>query len=96
MTGGVQIPGLGSSRARRGLDDETEEANIRARPRPRSIAPADPAAIAALQRSCYAGEIPREAAMAQARIVLGYTQDEAEALLPAPRPGDLPPRAGAG
>lgn len=39
-------------------------------------------AIADLQRSVYAGELPREAAIANATIVFGFAPEEAEALFP--------------
>lgn len=39
-------------------------------------------AIADLQRAVYAGEMPREAAVANARIVFGFSPEEAEQLFP--------------
>jgi len=51
-------------------------------------------AIAALQRSYYAGELPRSAAVANARIVFGFGADEAEQLFPEEAPQKLVPEEG--
>ncbi len=48
-------------------------------------------AIAALQSAYYAGQLPRAAAMANARIVFGFTQEEAEELFPEEAPVKLQP-----
>jgi len=48
-------------------------------------------ALAGLQTSYYAGEIPREAAVANARIVFGFSPAEAEALFPDTPPVKLVP-----
>ena len=46
-------------------------------------------AIAALQRSYYAGELPREACVANAQIVFGFTPADADLLFPATAPTPL-------
>ena len=43
-------------------------------------------ALADLQRAVYAGELPREAAIANARIVFGFSPEEADALFPLVKP----------
>lgn len=48
-------------------------------------------AVAQLQRSYYAGELPREAAVANARIVFGFDQAAAAALFPEKAPVKLTP-----
>lgn len=48
-------------------------------------------AIAALQTAYYAGEIPREAALSQATIVFGFSDEEANALFPEKKPEKLTP-----
>ena len=49
------------------------------------------AAIAALQKSYYGGELPRAAAVANARVVFGFTAEQAETLFPEVAPVKLTP-----
>jgi HK97 family phage portal protein len=50
--------------------------------------------VMAMQTAYYAGQIPREAAVANARIVFGFTEEEAEALFPEKPPEKLTPEEG--
>lgn len=51
------------------------------------------AAIADLQKAFYAGEIPREAAIANAQLIFGFNSDEAATLFPDVSPTKLTPDA---
>ena len=48
-------------------------------------------AVAELQRAYYAGELPREAAISNARLVFGFSSEDAEQLFPETAPVKLTP-----
>ncbi|WP_020469303.1 phage portal protein [Zavarzinella formosa] len=49
--------------------------------------------VMAMQAAYYSGQLPREAAVANARIIFGFTEAEAEALFPEIKPQVLAPAA---
>lgn len=52
--------------------------------------------LAALQKDFYAGGLPRAAAVANARLMFGFSQEEAEELFPVEAPVKLTPEEGNG
>ncbi|AMV28803.1 Phage portal protein, lambda family [Gemmata sp. SH-PL17] len=87
------------------LDPEKEAPQIAREMAGRARPTADASAVAQTQEAFYAGKLPRDAAAANLMILLGFTREQAEALLPAsdcvkrtddgPQPGGMPGTPGA-